>query len=106
MKVYAPTLYAQVIDVFPEMLTHERYYRDLDRAAVVEQYGQSLDGVRAWILEHIEDEKHQRKALVMLDHVTIRSRRSPGSYPPPYVLKYIMGGAYKRELLPLQKEKP
>jgi len=105
LKVYAPTLYAQVIEVFPEMLTHERYYRYLDRAPIIEQYGKSLDGVRAWILEHIEDEKQQRKALVMLDHIRIRARRTPASYPPAYVLKYMMGGAYKRELLPAPKEK-
>ncbi len=106
LKLYAPTLYAQVIDVFPEMLTHERYYRDLDRASIIEQYGKSFDGVRAWIFEHIEDEKVQRQALMRLDHIRTAARRSPGSYPADYVLKYMMSGTYKRNILPLRKEKP
>jgi len=101
LKLVAPVLYAQIIDIFPEMLVHERYYRELDRETVFETYGKDLNGVERWIREHIEDRNQRALALKRLAAVRIRARRRAGSYPPEYVLKAMMGGGYKREILPL-----
>lgn len=100
-----PDFYQRVIDVFPEMLAHERYYGELDRGAIKERYGQSYGGVRAWIDENIEDEKQYAMAVKKFDAVMVRAQRFPDSYPPSHLLTAFMGGAFKREILPVAKKK-
>lgn len=101
LKAWAPGLYAQVIDVFPQMLAHERYYRDLDREAVVKRYGTSLGTVKDWIERHVLDADQRALALDRLASVVARAKRVPRSYPPEYVLLQLMAGAHKRKILPL-----
>jgi predicted phosphoadenosine phosphosulfate sulfurtransferase len=101
LRAIAPTFYRQVMNLFPEMLVQERYYAELDHAAVVRRYGQDGDGVRSYILDTLTDEHQQAKALGMLADIITRRVRTPHSYPWPYVLKYFMGGSFKRQLLPL-----
>lgn len=105
LKVFAPTLYAQVIAVFPEMLAHERLYPELDRARIVEKYSGSLSDVRRWVIDSLDDPEQQALALKRLDAVDVRATRNPALYPPAYVLKAVMAGAYKREILPLKVAK-
>lgn len=102
LKVSAPELYQRVIEVFPEMLAHERYYSELDRDAVKQRYGTSYEGVRAWIEENIEDEVQYRKAVERYESVMVRARRMPDNYPPKHLLNAFMSGAYKREILPVK----
>jgi predicted phosphoadenosine phosphosulfate sulfurtransferase len=105
LKLFAPMLYQQVIDVFPEMRTHERYYGDMDKKAIVKRYGETFEGVREWIIEFMIDEKQQTLALDRLRSVMTRARKMSGAYPPPHVLKQMMSGAYKREILPMGRKK-
>lgn len=100
LRSTVPDFYARVIQVFPEMLAHERYYRELDNAAIKEKYAQSTDGIRAWIYENIEDELQLPKALKELDRVVVAMRANPDCYPLPYVLNAFMSGAFKRHILP------
>lgn len=104
LKRFAPTLYAQIIDIFPEVQVQERYWHEVDRDAIVARYGSSYAGVRAWIEDHITDERQRALALSRLADVVVRARKAPAAYPPQYVLKQMMGGAYKRQILPLSKE--
>ncbi|KZM75773.1 phosphoadenosine phosphosulfate reductase family protein [Nocardia terpenica] len=103
LREYAPTLYAQVIDLVPEMAVQERYYSELDRAAMLRRYGQSLDGVQAYIEETIDDEQQRAKALKSLARVRISARKHPAAYPADHVLKQMAAGAYKRTITPLSK---
>ncbi len=100
MRQSAPELYARVIEVFPEMLAHERYYSELDRDAIKQRYGTSYEGVRAWIEENITDETQYRLALKRWDSVMVRAKSSPASYPPRYLLNTFMSGAFKRQIIP------
>ncbi|HLK60328.1 MAG TPA: phosphoadenosine phosphosulfate reductase family protein [Chthonomonadaceae bacterium] len=104
LPAIAPIFYDQVMQLFPEMQVQARYWQELDKDALKERYGQSYDGVRAYILEHIQDESQQRKALTHFEKVLIRARNRPEGYPPAYVLTWIMTGAFKRELLPLRSK--
>ena len=99
-RAVSPEFYRKLMRLFPEMHVQERYWSDLDRGALRRQYGQSLEGVRAYIDEQITDEQQQAKAAKMLDHIRIRSAKAPELYPPDYVLNYIVTGSFKRELLP------
>lgn len=100
IKQSAPEMYAKVIEIFPEMLAHERYYKELDRDAIKAKYGQTYEGVRAWIEENIEDEEQYRKALNRYNSVMSRAKKFPKAYPPKHLLNAFMSGAYKREILP------
>jgi predicted phosphoadenosine phosphosulfate sulfurtransferase len=100
IKQSAPEMYAKVIEIFPEMLAHERYYRELDREAVKAQYGQSYAGVRAWIEENITEEEQYRKAVTRFNSVMGRAVKFPNAYPPKHLLNAFMSGGYKREILP------
>jgi predicted phosphoadenosine phosphosulfate sulfurtransferase len=105
IKSTVPDFYQRVVDVFPEMLTHERYYGQIDREKVREQYGQSYAGVRAWIEENIEEEAQLALAIKRFDSVMVRAAKMPESYPPRYLLTNFMSGAFKREINPLKAKK-
>jgi predicted phosphoadenosine phosphosulfate sulfurtransferase len=97
-----PALYASCIAIWPEMQLQERYWRDLDRGALLRRYGQSFAGVRAYITEHITDEKSQRLAFRRLDDVETMALRRPESWPPEYILNAFVTGAFKRVIQPLK----
>lgn len=103
LKLFDPQLYAQVIDVFPEMLAHERYFRDLDREALNLRHSGSLESIHAWITDNITDEKQHALALRRFESVAGRHRSDPESYPLVYILQQFINGAYKREILPKGK---
>ncbi|MBH0778804.1 phosphoadenosine phosphosulfate reductase domain-containing protein [Nocardia bovistercoris] len=103
LREFAPDFYAQVIQLQPEMAVQERYFGELDRSGLMRRYGQSLDGVQAYIEETITDPAQQAKALKALRVVRLRAAKSPAAFPPDHVLKQMMAGAYKRTITPMTK---
>ena len=104
IKQTTPDFYSRVISIFPEMLAHERYYKELDKNAVKEQYGQSHAGVRAWIEDNlVDDERQYELAVKRFDTAMISWRKHPDQYPPLYLLGVFMSGAFKRNILPKGK---
>lgn len=101
IKQTVPDFYRRVTAVFPEMLAHERYYREMDTKAVKARYGTTYEGVRLWIDENITEEKQHQAASKKFDAALIRAIKAPDAYPPQYLLTAFMSGAYKREILPL-----
>lgn len=102
-RTISPVFYQQVVDLFPEMLEQERYFAELDNSAIVAQYGRDMAGVKAYILEELQDEHQQEMALKMWAQLEAMRRRDADRYPPEYVLKYFMAGQFKRLLLPLSR---
>lgn len=101
LRTWAPTLYQQIIEVFPEMLAHERLFRELDRDIDTDEIT-SLDQVREWILTCIEDDNQRALALDRLASVEKCSiNAAPGCYPPAHVMRQFMNGAYKRRIIPI-----
>jgi 3'-phosphoadenosine 5'-phosphosulfate sulfotransferase (PAPS reductase)/FAD synthetase len=104
IRTTTPDFYQRVIDVFPEMLAHERYYKELDKDAIKERYGKSYEGVRAWIEDNLADDENQYKlALNKFNKVMSAIRNSPESYTPEYLLKVYISGSFKRNILPKGK---
>lgn len=102
IKLSAPEMYAKLIEIFPEMLAHERYYSELDRDGIKARYGQSYEGVLAWIEENIDEEGQYKKAIQRYNSVMNRAVKFPNAYPPKHLLNAFMSGAYKREILPIK----
>jgi predicted phosphoadenosine phosphosulfate sulfurtransferase len=96
-----PTLYEQIMELFPEMVAQSRYWSEYDQDNEVIKYGQSFDDVRQWILDTLTDVPSQKKALHRLDQVVSLAVQNPASYPTEYVLKQMMSGAFKRVIQPL-----
>lgn len=104
LRSIEPELYQRIVEIWPELLVHERYHQDVNKNAVLDKYGADLDGVKRWILDTQEDEAVRRLALLRLQAVRIRSRKNPLAYPARYVLKSFLRGEYKKEILPLNKK--
>lgn len=102
IKLATPDFYQKVIQVFPEMLAHERYYKELDRDAIKQRYGQSYQGVRAWIEDNLaDDEKQFEMALKRFNTTMTYIKTFPEAFTPEYLLGVYMSGAFKRNILPM-----
>jgi predicted phosphoadenosine phosphosulfate sulfurtransferase len=99
IKSTVPDFYSRVTAVFPEMLAHERYFKEMDREALHARYGQTYEGMRQWIDENVEDGSQYDMAVERYDSVMVRAQREPENYPPSFLLTVFMSGAFKREIM-------
>jgi predicted phosphoadenosine phosphosulfate sulfurtransferase len=104
LKTLDPMLYSQIIDIFPEMIIQERYYKEFNRDTVKEEYGKDMQSVLRYIKNYITDPKQKHEAYKMFKKTVVANRNDPHAYPIHHVLTYFVTGAYKRDLLPLKKE--
>lgn len=101
LKTLDPILYSQIIDIFPEMLVQERYYKEYDRKGLEKAYSQNLNKVLDYIKDFITDPKQKHEAYNQFKKVVVAHRNDPKAYPLNHIIKYFMGGSYKRNLMPL-----
>ncbi len=102
LREYDPEFYDRILTVFPEMRLQDRYFKDLNKTAVAEEYAQDMEGVLRYVHDHIDE---SRKALALERFAQcVRLRiEGPDAYPVRHVLKYFMGGSFKRWILPMEK---
>lgn len=105
LRAVAPVFYNQVLKLFPECAVQDRYYDQLDQDKIRAKYGQSFEGIRAWIDENVTDPEQHEKSIATLAGAMRGHELHPDDYPPQYVFKHFMGGGFKRKLLPLTKGK-
>lgn len=99
-----PDLYERIIEIFPEMRVQERYFKDIDKKALVEKYSTSWDTIEDWVMENVKDPNQLRKTLKELHGTKKRAEILPDLYPLDYVLKTIMNSGGKRTILPQAKK--
>jgi 3'-phosphoadenosine 5'-phosphosulfate sulfotransferase (PAPS reductase)/FAD synthetase len=109
VRTLYPVFYEQIIDIFPEMLVQERYWKDYDRYGVIYRYPRGWKGVLDYIKDEITD-KAQRKlatkrvveaAKIRKSHLAAgRYTENFGGYPIMYVFKTILAGSFKRPIQP------
>lgn len=97
-RAVSPAFYGELVALFPEMLAQERYYKDLDRDVIKARYGETMEGVRAWIDEFITDEQQHDLAVFRFGEFHARQKAEPDHYPPQMLLGIFMSGAYKRKI--------
>lgn len=106
LKAIYPVFYAQLCSIFQDVRLQERYFKEVDRNAIIYQYPHTFAGIIEYINDHIEDEKHRKKAIkeVIKCQNTRKNQMSPerpyGGYPVFYVFQQIVNGAYKRNIPP------
>jgi predicted phosphoadenosine phosphosulfate sulfurtransferase len=108
IKTRYPVFYQQLVDLFPEMLTQERYWNELDRYGVIDRYEHSWGGILAYIKDNLEEHqaalakdrvycaKHIRETHLSAG----RGLGNFGGYPIRYVFRQIVNGGYKRIIQP------
>ena len=101
IRTLDPVLYQQVVDIFPDMLVQERYYREFNQDSIKEKYGKDMQSILEYVKEYITDPKQKHEAYKMFKRAVTANANDPIAYPLHHVLKYFMTGAYKRDLLPL-----
>lgn len=105
-----PVLYEQIITIFPEMLLQERYYKDMDRESVFDQYAHTFDGVVQYIQDTVPDAE-KRKLFIgyvrCAEHIRATKPKSKnlGGYPVLHVFKQIYTGN-KQMIQPKGKPSP
>lgn len=105
LRAQDPEFYQRIVDIFPEMLLQDRYFKEMDREALKARYAQSLDGIYAFIMEEITDEQQQRLALERFTSLSKRHEKWPLSYPLNQIFNYFRAGSFKREMQPASTKK-
>lgn len=100
-----PVLYSQIIDIFPDMLVQERYWKELDRASVKDKYSQSMDTIFQWIQENITEKKQKKLAYQKFKEVYGLHKNYPEAYPLKHIFNYFEGGSFKRTIMPNRSKK-
>lgn len=101
MKAMYPKYYDTLVSLMPEIETHFRYYKEMDKGAVFKQYPHSWDGIRQYIRDRLETEM-QEDALAYVDNCERWRRNNEqrdqnavlGNLPILYVFKVVMSGSF------------
>lgn len=57
-----PAFVGQIFDIWPEVATHERYWKDVDRWAIIDRYPPSWEGMMRYIDENMDSAGNIAKA--------------------------------------------
>lgn len=106
LKTIYPRFYDQLVDLFPDIEIQARYFRDIDRYAIIERYPHTFEGIIEYINDNIDASMQQVASFRVAE---ARKRRINnirngkgryGGYPVLYVFKSVVNGNYKRKILP------
>ena len=106
VKTRYPVFYQQLIDIFPEMILQDRYYKDFSKEKTADNYEHSFDGIRDYCMDKINDVRKREEMLRVVNlaekmrNNNIRRGNKPfGGYPLRYVFGEVMNGRSKRGVL-------
>lgn len=106
LKTIYPVFYDQLVSLFPDIEIQARYFRDIDRYAIIEKYPHTFEGIITYINDNIDVSMQEiamyrvmqtRKSRI--NNIAVGKGRY-GGYPVLYVFKAIVNGGYKRRILP------
>lgn len=98
-----PDYYQRLVNLFPEMTVQERYHKEVDQNLLLKQYGETFEGIRAYIEENMTEEAQFDLACQKLDEYRNLNNKSPKAYPVDHIFKYIIRGGFRKNLMPLDK---
>lgn len=103
-----PIFYQQLVDLFPEMLVQERYYKELDTSCNIDGYKHTRVGLYNFIDDTIKDKKMNelakfRVATALKIRDNKKNTQNYGGYPLLYLFKVVAKGQFKRNILPKAK---
>ena len=106
LKTVYPNFYQQIVNIFPEMLLQDRYWKQFDRQGIMYQYEHSWDGIIQYINDNLEGKDAALAKKRVFEAKQMRENRMArgeglhnlGGYPILYVFKSILGGNYNKTL--------
>lgn len=101
LRTLEPSYYQAVIDVFPEMILQEKYYKQMDRQAEEREYAQDIQGIYRYIDDKFEDEKQAELAKKRVAEIERFRRNKPESFSIREVFMYVRKGTFKSRMLPI-----
>lgn len=119
VKTIDPLLYNQIMDVFPEVDVQARYYTSLTKGnaqKTMYKYKEKVGGdvwtaIYSYIDNEISDVKQNNMAKQKVIQAQNTRRRNEsienefGGYPAYYVFAKVIGGGYKRNIIPTPEKK-
>lgn len=110
LKTIYPVFYDQLVNLFPDIEIQARYFRDIDRYAIMDKYPHTFEGILDYIVDNV-DASMQEIAMYRVKQARTNrinninaGRGKYGGYPVLYVFKSIINGGYKRRLLPKREK--
>lgn len=114
VKTIDPLLYNQIMTVFPEIDVQARYYKDMTKGKnqkIAEKYkekagGDAWSAIYLYIDNEILDPKQNRMAKQRVSQTQMARRKKEslekpfGGYPALYIFGKVIGGGYKRSMIP------
>lgn len=107
LRMIYPIFYDQILQIFPEVATHERYWKSYDRWGVIAKYPKGWEGILQYLEETIDDTAAltRSKRIVRTAKRMKESNRRKGrfsgpkngacfGYPMMKVWKQIVTGTY------------
>jgi predicted phosphoadenosine phosphosulfate sulfurtransferase len=99
-----PEFYQKLVDRWPEMMVHERYWKEFSPDKLLAKYlPDGLDGCQRYIDEQIDDPDKRTMAEKRLLEFRRLQAKNPSAYPPLLLLKHLFNGVYYRPINPLSK---
>ena len=106
IRTLYPKFYQQIVDLFPEMLVQERYWKEYDRKSIIYQYEHTWEGVINYIDEHLTGHQNMLAKKRVFECMTMRKNHlakgkglhNLGGYPILHVFKTIVSGGFKRPI--------
>jgi predicted phosphoadenosine phosphosulfate sulfurtransferase len=96
-----PNYWQDLVEIFPEMLLQDRYWNEVDPNLIIEQYGDSLEGIAAYIEAESTDEKLYKTSMERLRMVTSLHNNAPKAYPVNHIFKYFIRGGFRKMIMPV-----
>jgi predicted phosphoadenosine phosphosulfate sulfurtransferase len=105
LRVTHPKFYEQILHIWPEVATHERYYCAVDRYGIIDRYPKSWEGIIQYIEDNIDSPTNKARAMEVLKNCkTMKDKnRRLGRYadkafgfPLLHVFKQIVAGSYMK----------
>jgi len=98
-----PTLYQQLVNMFPELTLQERYHNDYDMYSAIENYQPTWNGIYKYIIDSYPSQVERDKILKFVKNAKAirdnkRGTKNFGGYPLLYVFKTVVKGS--RHMIP------
>lgn len=106
LRVMYPRFFSQIVSIWPEVATQERYWKAYDRIGVIHQYPKSFEGIMQFIEERIEEPRSKARAIEVVKQC--RSSRAKNQrtgkyadicaygYPLLHVFRNIVSGKFMK----------
>lgn len=93
--------YAQLTEMFPDVIVQARYWEEFGTEAVIDKHGDTMEQVEAYVKGmYSGDPRVLKVALGQLKKAKRNNQLQPEAYPPHHILRHFVNGGFKRNMMP------